>query len=194
MAEDLVPLNMLAAVNQLLVSIGEQPVATLEDPGLPVDVSLAKNLITETSRNVQTEGWNFNTDYDYPLTPDINGNIAHPSNVLKFDAMPAEQLDLVQRGTRVYNRKDRTFTFTKTVKCEVTWFFPFDELPSAARSYITIRAARVFQDRTVGAVDLHGYQAQDEATARVLFEQASAQSEDSNVLADSNFCRQLYYR
>lgn len=194
MPETLAPLTLLAATNQLLTSIGEQPVASLEDPGLTIDVSLAKNLVTETSRDVQMDGWNFNTDNDYPMTPDINGFIYIPSNLLAFDAEPLENMDLVQRGNRFYDRKDRTFVFTRTVKCEVIWFMPFEELPQAARHYITVRAARIFQDRTVGAADLHGYQEGDEAQARVRFENAASKSEDRNVLRNSPHCNRLYLR
>lgn len=194
MAEDLAPLTLLGAVNQLLGSIGEQPVASLEDPGLSVDVSLAKNLVTQVSREVQMVGWDFNTDRDYPMVPDINGVIAFPASALKVDSEPSEGMEIVQRGSQLYDRLKRTFIFDKTIKCEVVWFFPFEEIPQAARHYITVRAARMFQDRTVGAADLHGYQAQDELDAKVKFEHAASTSEDNNSMYSSPFAVRLYNR
>lgn len=194
MPESLTPMTLLDAVNQLLGSIGEQPVASLEDPGLSVDVSLAKNLVTQVSREVQLVGWDFNTDREYPMVPDISGNIAFPSSALKVDSEPSEGMEIVQRGTRLYDRVKRSFVFDRTIKCEVVWFFAFEEIPQAARHYITVRAARMFQDRTVGAADLHGYQQQDEIDAKIKFEHAASTSEENNSMYSSPYAVRLYNR
>ena len=55
--------EQLAAVNELLQSIGQAPVTTL-DTSNP-DVAMAWNTLVTTSRNVQAEGWTYNREYHY---------------------------------------------------------------------------------------------------------------------------------
>ena len=54
-------IEQLAAVNELLQSIGQAPVSTL-DTSNP-DVSIAWNTLVSTSRDVQAEGWTFNSEH-----------------------------------------------------------------------------------------------------------------------------------
>ena len=57
----------LQAVNQILASVGQAPVTTLEQTN--PDVAIAYNTLQQVSREVQAEGWTFNREYRYPLTP-----------------------------------------------------------------------------------------------------------------------------
>ena len=56
----------LEAVNTILECIGEQPTATLEVPGIS-EVALARQLLHNVSRAVQSEGFSFNSEEEYPL-------------------------------------------------------------------------------------------------------------------------------
>lgn len=59
----------LEAVNSMLSAVGEAPVASLEGP-LPTDVVLARNILQRTSREVQEQGWRFNTEFGLEMTHD----------------------------------------------------------------------------------------------------------------------------
>ena len=58
----------------------------------------------------------------------------------------------------------------------------FADLPQAARYYISIRAARVFQNRVVGSDTLKGFTKEDEMYARVALKKYDADSAGYNML------------
>ena len=60
MATQITPTTELQAVNQMLSVIGEAPVNSITGT-VTTDVSVAKNILDETSMSVQSMGWNFNT-------------------------------------------------------------------------------------------------------------------------------------
>lgn len=177
------PTTELEAVNTLLLAIGEAPVNTLDDPGL-VDAVLGRAVLTEVSRAVQAEGWHFNTEYDYPLPPNRDGEIILPGNALRADVDPRVygNIDPVQRGTKFYDRQNHTYFFGTTLKAKLILFLPFTELPEAARRYVTIRATRVFQDRVLGSEAVHQFTEKDEYRALVLLKAAEADTGDYNYL------------
>lgn len=81
--------------------------------------------------------------------------------------MDPDRHDVVQRGTRLYNRAEHSYTFSGPVTATtISILLPFEEVPEAFRWYVTVRSARKFQDKTVGADGLHFFHAEDEAQAR----------------------------
>ena len=54
--------------------------------------------------------------------------------------------------------------------------------PEAARRYITLKAARVFQERTVGSGTLYDFQQADEARARALMLAEERRQDRPNIL------------
>lgn len=171
----------LEAVNSMLGHIGEAPVNTISNAtALPISASVAVSVLDETSREVQLQGWHFNTEVDVELTPDPSGNINIPSNAVGVDTVDTT-LDVTQRGARLYNRKERTYTFSSPVKVHVTYLFDWDELNEHARRYITLRASRVFQGRMVGSRELEALIARDEYLARALLEEADYQNSDRTI-------------
>ena len=63
------PLTELEAVNSLLSAIGEAAVSSLET-ATTVEVTQAKNLLSNVNRETQQKGWHFNTEWDVTLTRD----------------------------------------------------------------------------------------------------------------------------
>ena len=159
----------LDAVNTMLAAIGESPVNALLG-SLPADVAVAMNTLEETMREIQLEGWHFNTEEDYPLIPGQDGRIRlSPTTVRVWKEDPDGQ-DIVQRGLLLYDRANHSFRFDSEVRAFVLTLLPFDAMPETFRWYVTIRAARRFQDRVVGSGDLHTFTQQDEMHARVMAE------------------------
>lgn len=186
----LTPTNKLEAVNTMLTAIGNSPVSSLES-GL-VEAELAETILNATSREVQSQGWHFNREFDFPLVPSFSGEIVLPSNCLKVDTMTqGTDLDLVQRGQRLYNRKEHTYKVGKTVNADIVLFLDFTELPEIARNYIVIKATRVFQDRVLGSDTLHGFQKQDEELARIAFMELEADTADYSIFDNSSVTRVL---
>jgi hypothetical protein len=187
------PITELDAVNILLQTIGESPVAALTDGGV-ADASIAQKVLIETSHAVQMEGWHFNTERNYPLVPDSLGLITLPTSIVRVDqdsANDSGDYDLVQRGTQLYDRKHRTPIFTQTVKAEVVLLFSFSELPPVARRYITIKAARVFQGRMVASETLHAFTEREELKARVDLEEAEGENADYSIFDNNDVFRSI---
>ncbi|PLP55545.1 phage tail protein [Mesorhizobium loti] len=191
MAEGLPPLTELEAINEILATGSDSPISTLED-NVVIDASLAKNTLRATSVEVQTRGWNFNSDEGLKIAPDQEGFIRLPRNTLKVDTTgESANLNCIQRGTRLYNKTDFTFTFEGPVTVNIVYGLSFDELPSSARLYITIKAARKYQDRYFGDDAMHSYTKQDEEAARSALMDEEIDSVGPNMLKDSQFMQRL---
>lgn len=185
MATTLVPTTELEAVNLMLSTIGEAPVNDLSDSGLG-DVSAASTRLHSVSRKVQTEGWHFNTEIDYPLSPTIDGYLLVPANTLRVDTTKEYgDKDVTLRGSRLYDRKEHTYVFTDTLKVELVVFLAFTDLPEAARNYIAIKAAREFQTSVLGSEQLESFTQDDEMEARALMLDAELETADHNMLNGS---------
>lgn len=170
----------LEAVNIMLSTIGESPVNSLSS-GL-VDAELAETILNTTSRTVQAEGWHFNREYDLGLTPNLSGEIKLPHNILRADAAyEPYSKDLVQRGDRMYDKKEHTFKINDTVKLDIIVELEYEDLPEVAKRYITIKAARLFQARVVGSETLHGFTQEEETQAFYSLREFENNTEDFNI-------------
>lgn len=179
----LTPTTKLEAVNVCLTNIGEAPVASLT--GLQVDAQVASSIIDEVSREVQSNGWHWNTEV-HTISPNISNQILLPANTLRVDTVEKDSsLDVVQRGMKLYDRKDNTYLFTASLRLHLTVALDFDEIPEAARRYITMRSSRVFQERTLGSESLSKFNRGDEQQAWALLQHEEAETGDHNMITDS---------
>jgi len=158
----------LDAVNQILSSVGQAPVTTLDlqNP----EVSIVLNTLREINRQVQAEGWTFNTERHYEMVPDAATNqILYPTNMLQMDTNDTHhknQYDVVKRGTKLYDRQNHTYTFTDSIYADVIWYFDFTDIPPAIQAYITARAARMCATKMVGDRELNGLLQEQELQTR----------------------------
>lgn len=174
------PTTKLEAINIMLSSIGEAPVNSLTS-GL-VDAEMAETILNATSREIQSRGWKFNTERNFRILPTPTNEIVLPLNTLRADLMKtSSDLDLIQRGNKMYNLKTHSFKVSTAVELEMVVFLDFEQLPEAARHYITIRAARIFQDRAVGSDQLHGFQEKDEIYALVELKDTEGEIGDYTI-------------
>ncbi|OJX54728.1 hypothetical protein [Devosia sp. 66-22] len=176
------PTTLLEAVNLCLANIGEPPVNSIEDSGVLFAVTALQTL-SNVSREVQTRGWHWNEEVDYPIAPTYpEGFVEVPKNTLKVDSSGRDSaIDVVLRGSRLYDRQRRSYVFPRSVLVNLTLLLPFEELPEAARWYIAVRSARRFQASNVGSAELDSFTKLDEAQARVTLEDDQAQVADYNI-------------
>lgn len=176
----------LDAVNTMLGTIGESPISSLDAATGVVDAVTARQVLNEISIQVQEEGWHFNTETNFELTPTSTGEIFVPANTLEVDTVDQDRFtDVALRGLRLYDRTNKTYVFSKSLRCELILLLDWTDLPQAARHYIMIRAARVFQQRVVGSETLNGFTSQDEARARAVIQRYDAKTADYNILTDN---------
>ena len=123
------PTSELEAVNTIIATIGESPINSLDEQPTH-DVAAAINTLKEVSTEVQTEGWNWNTDDDLPLVPNMDKQIVVPSNTVRVHFRDSlDPRDVVLRGQRLYDRANHTYLFTETIYATITLLLPFEELP-----------------------------------------------------------------
>lgn len=186
----------LSAVNTMLFTIGESPINTLEG-GNVVDAVTAQQVLEDVSREVQSEGWGFNTEKNYPLSRQAFAPfvIYVPDTALACDPSDTTS-EVIVRGTRLYDLKNHTYEFpdTSKIECDIIWHLEFEELPETARRYITIRAARIFQDGAVGSDTIHTFTERDEFQARARFRKANSRVRDKNLLRGNQSIARILQR
>lgn len=184
MAIVLTPTTELEAVNTILSVIGEAPISSLQAGAAVADAVTAQQTLSEVNRSVQSKGWHFNTDKKISLSPEaFTGEVRVPSNCLRVDTVEDDrEVDVVLRGSRLYDRVNHTYSFTRSLMVDMVVLLPFEEIPETARHFITIKAARVFQARAVGAETLFSFSQLDERDALVAFKKAEGITGDYNIL------------
>jgi len=176
----------LEAVNVMLSNIGESPVNTLDDNDV-VDAGIAKTILKSISREVQSQGLWFNTDVERSFVPTIDKRIQLPVNTLRVDTAGTDRTskDFVQRGRFLWDRVNHTYDIEESVLLNLVLGLDFEELPESARRYITVRAARIFQERMLGTPTISPFNQQDEAMARAMLMSEDLEASDHNMLTDS---------
>ena len=145
----------LPAVNEILASVGQAPVTTLDQTN--PDVAIAYDTLLNVSREVQAEGWTFNTEEYYPMTPDNNGEIVIANNILQIDLHDEKdnEYESTRRNGKLYEKINHTYDWTtltgwEKVACDIVWLFDWVDLPRPFQDYITARAAAIVSTRIVG--------------------------------------------
>lgn len=156
----LTPTTELEAVNEILSSIGEAPVNSLES-GMD-DANMALQILRSVSRETQSIGWYFNREQGFLLSPDEKGEVLVPENTLRLDS---GRKDLMLRSGKLYDSKRHTFRLGRQVKVDLVLGLLFSDMPEVARRFITLKAARVFQQRTVSSQSLAPHLMADEQAA-----------------------------
>ena len=173
----------LDAVNEILTSVGQAAVTTLDlrNP----EVSVVLTTLREQNKLVQAQGWTFNTERHYTFKPDSTTKyIPYPTNVLSLDANKEDHLetiDIVKRNGRLYDRYNHTDKFEQDLSCDVTWLIDFKEVPSAIQMYITARAARVCAIKMVGDATLNKLLEEQELNAKSTALEYETQQGDYSI-------------
>ena len=166
----------LIAVNQILSSIGQAPVTDLNQTN--PDVAIAYNTLLEVSRDVQTEGWTFNKDYNVKVYPQIDpitlerfipwGDDVIEMNISQDPTyFQKSQHKTVKREGKVWDRQRQTFEFPKDYYYfDFVRLYNWDDLPIPIRDYITARASAMTSQRVIGDPTQYQMLQQKEAYCR----------------------------
>lgn len=175
----------------MLGVIGESPVNTISGSSLPASVVVALNVLDETNREVQSGGWHFNTEFEYPLVRNSSNQFALPNNTLKID-VPIDKytdLDIVQRGSQLYDRKNHTDVFTQDLDVTITFELEFTDIPEQFRSYITIKAARKLAVRLLGSSEIETFTLRDEIQSKATAIDSDSESADRTIFDNADVMR-----
>ena len=177
----------LEAINKVLQMTGEAPVnSTVGQVGI---AKQAQDALNSASREIQTEGWTFNTDYEKNLVRNTSNEIEVGVTTTRVYINPQTypEYDIVVRQGKLYDRKTQKSTFTEDIKADVTTILDWLELPEYARRYIMVRAGRQLQEATVGSEDYAKINLTAELEARSHFlEEETVRDEHSMLRGYTN--------
>lgn len=130
MTTELEILNAMLAVNG---ETGVQSVSSSDPSAIQ-----ARAALKIVNRKIQKVGRWYNRE-DMTLTQNSSGEIVLPSNTLSVDPV-SRRSPYIQRGTRLYDRKNNTFIINESVDCVIVLQLPVEELPEAVSMYLLDRA------------------------------------------------------
>ena len=162
----------LPAVNQILSSVGQAPVTTLDQTN--PDVAIAYDTLLQVSREVQSEGWTFNTELEYEDTTDDKKEYTPTNNMLQVDLSHSDNAyatkNVIRRNGKLYDKYNHTHEITDTaneeIRLDIIWKFDWVDLPVPIQDYIVARAATIVSSRIVGDTQQYGILQQQEMLSR----------------------------
>ena len=143
----------LSSVNSILMAIGQAPINRIFQKNsqgefiyINPEVAFVHSLLLEVNADVQNEGWVFNRENHFPLTPNEDGTIPLPENILRMDVYENEvyrTTNLVRRKGKLYDKMNHTYIFDpqRAISFNIVWKWEYEELPSVFKRYITLRAS-----------------------------------------------------
>ena len=186
----------LDAVNSILMSVGESPVNTLtvQSP----EVAIAQKTLQQVCREVQAEGWVFNTEHEYPITLDSSNHCVIPQNVLEIDlshARHGDHFNVIRKKdngiTKLYDKIEHQFNFESVneskLYCDIVWMIDFEDLPQVFKDYITVRASRIASNRMVSDPNASELIGTDEQLARALAVEYDTRVADHNIFSNQEY-------
>ena len=205
-------MDMLQAVNEMLFSIGERPVNTLES-GLP-DAEQAETILSNENQRIQLKGWGCNTLKDFVLTLNADNQFVLPVNTLKVQTTnprgarkqtnppPSGYIQAVMRRSTdktkfiLYDvgNNSETWTDIERLTVDIVQLIPFDELVPSLQQYVWTSAAHRFQKGTVSSTALKVFTEEDVEEAREQAVQEETDTENFNILTDNPHVYSVVYR
>lgn len=140
----------LEAINTMLSCVGQSPLKTLSGTKSFYTIT-AQQILEEETQRVLLTGWDFNTEYHYPLTPDSNNHIQITDEMMLVQQEAIYGNRYVTRYNKLYDKVNHTYEIEDTVYAKVIWSFPFEKLPENFRTYIKMSAAYKFCKRVLGS-------------------------------------------
>lgn len=138
-------MQTLDVINEMLGTMGEAPINTLEDPHTFRGACLST--LTRVSRRIQAKGWWFNME-TLTLPPSaLDSTIYLPGDYI---SVRCPTRDVIQRGRRLYDLSVGSYAFTAAVDVTVIRLVNFQDLPETAAAHIAATAVVEFQSEYDG--------------------------------------------
>ena len=150
----------LEAINTMLSCVGQSPLKTLEGTKSYYTVS-AEQLLEKECKRVLLEGWDFNTDEQYELKPDVDKSINVTEDMLLVQFPQFYKNRFVTRKGKLYDKANHSYKINHPLKVKVVWNFKFEDIPENFKHYVTISAAYKFCKRVLGSETSCAYTRED---------------------------------
>jgi hypothetical protein len=134
------PVTTLGTITTDVTNTGQEIVNTYANP----EIGFIHNLLTETNKNVQGEGWHFNKEDHVLRSPDANGHFLIPTDYLRYDVhegLSDKNRDVVRKNGKLYDNVQHTDVFTGDLYFDITYLRAFTDVPPTIQRYIIARAS-----------------------------------------------------
>ena len=148
----------LSAVNSILGAIGQSEQTGNSLNFTNPEVKFIYNILTEVNKDVQNEGWVFNTETNIKKSPNTGAPLKYVpvgNNVLRYDVSEGQVYRTQDTIIKYKNNvaylfdkvkeadegQDKGFEFDDDVYLDIVYLYPFLELPQVFRRYIISRAS-----------------------------------------------------
>ena len=182
------------------MSVGESPVNTLDTQS--PEVAIAQKTLRQVVREVQAEGWAFNTEYEVEFIPDANDQVQLSDSILQIDLnryKHNDNYDVIKKTGTVlgsspavyksflYDRYTRSNVFADeaTLYCDVVWMYAYEDMPQTFKDYVTTKASRIAVGRMVADANFAQAMQQDEVIARSAAIEYDTRQADYNIFNNS---------
>ena len=173
----------LEAINTMLSCIGQSPLNSLEGTKSYFTIS-AEKILNDEIKRIQLQGWDFNSEDNYPLVPNTDNEIVIPSNLIMINLPSWLKNRYIVRNGKLYDKFNHTFKIEHTLKASVVFCLEFEELPEVAREYAKMSAAYKFVKRELGSERACQYTQEDLSEARIALEQHELEIGDYTMIPD----------
>jgi len=196
----------LSAVNSILAAIGQAPTtaAALDDAYTNPELALIYNLLKETTVDVNSEEWHYNTEKHKDLQPTDVGTEKHftiPASVLRMDVSEGQTTrttDVVMKQGKLYNNEKHTYdvkewdvssTDNYKMYFDLVYNYAFNEVPAIFQRYITLRASQRAATQLVSNAELTKLLAEQVGLARAACIEFDTNQSDANMFgfSDQNY-------
>jgi hypothetical protein len=139
-------MQTLTVINDMLGTMGEAPLASLEEPHTFRGACLST--LDGLNASIQSRGWWFNLE-KLTLSANVDGLLYLPGDAIN---VRSPERRLVKRGRRIYDLDKGAFATDATLDVVIVRQLAFEDLPESAATYIATSAVHRFQSRYDGDV------------------------------------------
>ena len=146
--------SKLEAVNVCMRAIGREGVDSLESGDLDAeDANKIIDIVSQRFQYNQGNGWWFNREPNWNMTPDSNGEVNLPNNtlaVLQCYGLNDKKIPMTMRAGKLYSTWNHTFDLRShvnrdgNIRLTLVMMLPFEHLPTSVMKAITYQAACEF--------------------------------------------------
>ena len=196
----------LSAVNSILAAIGQAPTteSSLDNAYDNPELALIYNLLKETTVDVNSEEWHYNTEKHKDLQPTDVGTEKHftiPASVLRMDVSNGQTTrttDVVMKQGKLYNNEKHTYDVKQwdvsssdnyKMYFDIVYNYAFTEVPAIFQRYITLRASQRAATQLVSNAELTKLLAEQVGLARAACIEFDTNQSDANMFgfSDQNY-------
>ena len=192
----------LQAVNEILDAVGDEGTLTTLTSSSPKEALAAQRLLVEVSKEIQGEGWYFNTDRHVELVPDAgDGEIDLDIDVMHIDGDPdypeSYKLPLAKRGLKLWHKEENTFdlsTYVGTFYARIVRYLPLSDMPEPFRRWVIATAKARYAARQMMERPMVAVLTQEMNEARVRARKDELDQADANIFTANTPSRSAVWR